>query len=234
MTFLSLAPTTHFLATFHPSLSAYAHVSTIAISTLSLTLPMYLLRSRVPASEKHHSHHRKHHKRGAKIDKATYITTGLLASSIYASVMYTSLKTFLTTMVVTYFPSIGLRKGAELVESVERVYHPTPTSWAMALPIGFAIAEVVFQTALKEQAAEVEGVDEAKGLIKRIWDWFGPRGKMMIKRTAWVGLYQGLDTLVRLAGVMRGGSLQGAGFVGGVWILATTITGLVFGWIGSQ
>ncbi|RPB23878.1 hypothetical protein L211DRAFT_227552 [Terfezia boudieri ATCC MYA-4762] len=234
LTFLSLAPTTHFLATFHPSLSAYAHASTIAISTLSLSLPMYLLQSKVPKDEKHHHHHHKlyHRKRAVGMDKSMYITTGLLASSIYASVMYTSLKTFLTRMVVEYFPSIGLTGDAVgLVESVERVYHPTPLSWGMAVPIGFAVAELVLEKALKEPE-EVEEEMEKKGMLRRIWDWFSPRGKVIVKRTAWVAGAMGVDTMVRLAGLMKGGSLEGAAVVGGTWVAATAFTGVVFGWIG--
>lgn len=174
------------------------------------------------------------------MDKSTYISTGLLASSIYASIMYTSLRTFLTRMVVSYFPSIGSRSGTGLVESVEMVYHPTAMFWGMAAPIGFAIAEVVLQKALKEVRDDDGNMNNqeagagVKGLLKKVWNWFTPRGKMVIKRTAWVGGYMGLDTLVRLAGVLKGGSVQGAGVVSGVWVAATAVTGLVFGWIGNE
>jgi len=160
-----------------------------------------------------------------------YITTGLLASSIYASVMYTSLKTFLTRMVVEYFPRIGLTGGAGLVESVERVYHPTPLSWGMAVPIGFAVAELVLEKALKEPE-KIDEVVEAKGMLRRIWGWFSPRGKVVVKRTTWVAGAMGMDTVVRLAGLMKGGSLEGATAVGGTWVAATALIGMVFGWIG--
>jgi len=231
LAFLSLAPTTHFLTTFHPSLSAYAHASTITISTLSSTLPMYLLRSEVSDHHHHHHYHKKHHRR-ATPDKSTYITIGLLASSIYASVMYTSLKTFLTRAIVSYFPSMGLRSG--LVESVQRVYHPTPTSWGLTLPIGFAMAELVFQKSIQLPTLDPDVEAEDRGLLQRIWDWLGPRGTAMVKRTLWVAGYMGVDTIVRLAGVAKGGSLEGASAVGGVWIFATLLVGAVFGWIGKE
>lgn len=149
--------------------------------------------------------------------------------------MYTSLKTFLTRLVVTYFPPIGA-PSATLVESVERVYHPTPSSWGVAVPIGFAVAELIFQEALKVPLVdkyEDESGDE-KGLIRRVWDWFGPRGKVVMKRTTWVTGYMGADTLVRLAGITQGGSLEGAAVVGAVWCFATALTGAVFGWIGRE
>lgn len=232
--FLSLVPTTHFLVTFHPSFSAYAHVSTIAISTVSLSLPMYLLRSKVPKSGKHHHHHKHHHKRTVRMDKSTYITTGLLASSIYASVMYTSLRKFLFTMVVKYFPTVEITgRAAGLTESVERVYDPTPLSWGMAVPIGFAVAEVVLEKALKEPN-KVEEEVEGKGMLRRIWDWFGPSGKVVVKRTVWVAGAMGVDTVVRLAGLMKGGSFEGAAVVGGTWVAATVLTGVVFGWIERE
>ncbi|KAF8470588.1 hypothetical protein BDZ91DRAFT_791556 [Kalaharituber pfeilii] len=229
LTFLSLAPTTHFLATFHPSLSGYAHASTVAISTLSITLPMYLIRSKIAGPS---DHHKKHHKR-TKVDRSTYISTGLLAGSIYASVMYSSLKTFLTRLIVTYFPSIGA-KSAGLVESVERVYHPTPASWGLALPVGFAVADLIFKQALKTRPVSRGGDAGSHGLVKRIWNWFGPRAQTVIKRTSWIAGYMGADALVRLAGITKGGSLEGAAVVGGVWVLATLLTGGVFGWISRE
>lgn len=193
---------------------------------------MYLLRSKV--SQKHHHHHKKHHKR-SRVDRSTYITTGLLASSIYACVMYTSLKTFLTGVIVAYFPSMGLRQSTGLVESVERVYHPTPGSWGLNLPIGFALAELVFQKAIQApRLDQEEKVVGEKGLIKRIWDWFGPRGKTVVSRSLWAAGNMGIDTLVRLAGVTEGGSLEGAAAVAGVWVSATLLTGAVFGWIGQE
>jgi len=135
---------------------------------------------------------------------------------------------------VGYFPSIGIAEGAVgLVESVERVYHPTPLSWGMAAPVGFAVAEVVLEKALREEVEEV-GEVEKKGMIRKIWDWFGPRGKMTVKRTAWVAGAMGVDTMVRLAGLMKGGSLEGAAVVGATWVTATVLTGMVFGWIGME
>ena len=194
---------------------------------------MYLLRSKVSQNH-HHNHHKKHHKRSG-IDKSTYITTGLLASSIYACVMYTSLKTFLTGIIVAYFPSMGLRQSTGLVESVERVYHPTPGSWGLNLPIGFALAKLVFQKAIQAPRFEQEeNAEGEKGLIKWIGDWFGPRGKTVVKRSLWSAGYMGIDTLVRLAGVTKGGSLEGAAAVAGVWVSATLLIGTVFGWIGQE
>lgn len=149
--------------------------------------------------------------------------------------MYTSLTTFLTGVIVAYFPSMGLRQSTGLVESVERVYHPTPGSWGLNPPIGFALAELVFQKAIQvPRTGQEEKAEGEKGLFKRIWDWFGPRDKTVIKRSLWAAGYMGIDTLVRLAGVARGGSLEGAAAVAGVWVSATLLIGAVFGWIGQE
>ncbi|KAI5792460.1 hypothetical protein DFH27DRAFT_568961 [Peziza echinospora] len=235
LTMLSLAPTTHFLATFHPSLSAAAHASTLSISTLSITLPIYLLRSRA-AKNHHHRHHRDH--TAPNTDKSLNLAIGLLTSSIYASVLYTALKTFLTRLIVTYFSVVSTRAEV-LVESVERVYHPTPASWGISAPVGFAVAQLIFEYAVNEPGEVKEKADDdvspaPKSFVKKIWDWFSPRGKTVIKRTGWVAGYMGADTLVKLAGVMRGGSLEGAAAVSGVWVAATFLVGGVYGWIGRE
>lgn len=113
----------------------------------------------------------------------------------------------------------------------------------MMMPVGWAATEIIFYSpngptdstipadpAPEEITQDYTGV---WGFFLRMWmNRLSPRSRKIIKRTLLITSYQGISSVVRLAGTVKGGDLRGAAGVSGVWAVATMIVGAVLCWVG--
>lgn len=216
---LSLAPGLHYSHTYHPShaplLKTLAPLT--AINIISIYLPLRFLR---PESNKR-----------SGIANATSTITALLSSIIYQLVLQVAATKFLT---------IWLLSSGWNLESVTNVHAVTEgvllTRAVMMLPIGYAATDIIFADEVQDK--EVEKKDQKgfvgfAGWFQRLWmTKLSPRTRKIIKRTIMVAIYQAAGATAGVAGTVKGGDLHGAVGLSGVWVVATTIVGAVFGWVG--
>jgi hypothetical protein len=155
-----------------------------------------------------------------------------LTSFIYQLTLQVGAKKFLTSWL--------LGAGWEL-ESVESVHNVTEaqmlTRALMMLPIGWAATEVILTADGQAKKPRAEGIEEdAKGLMAclvKMWLKLSPKTRKVIKRTAVVAAYQAAGATGGVAATAKGGDWVGAAGLSGVWVAATTIVGLVLGWVGE-
>lgn len=136
LSILTHAPATHFVATYHPSVTLTSHAVVLAKSALDLSLPVYLIR---PASKTHHHRHHSAHREGT--ESQTLLATTLLSSALLT--VFTALVQhfYLTVYVVTRFPQI---------ESVVRAHRYSPAVLFSALaPAGEAMQRLIFYPSVK-------------------------------------------------------------------------------------
>ncbi|RPA99709.1 hypothetical protein L873DRAFT_1827873 [Choiromyces venosus 120613-1] len=230
---LTLSPALHYLHTYQPSHSPLLPTLavTTAIDVLSIYLPLRFLR----ASPKNST--ARPFKQDSKTDATRFLTT-LLSSGIYQLVLYSAGRKFLTSWLLT--------SGWDL-ESVVRV-HDAPEAVLLAralmmMPVGWAASEIIFYSPNGSADSTIPS-DPAPEEIKQdytgVWGFFlcmwmnrlSPRSRKIIKRTLLIASYQGISSVVDLAGTVKGGDLRGAVGVSGVWAAATMIVGAVLCWVG--
>jgi hypothetical protein len=221
LSILSIAPGLHFFHTYHPSYAPLWPTLTVsaAIDALAVYLPIRFLRPE-PANKR------------SRATDFTRVTAALLTSFIYQLTLQVAAKKFLTTWL--------LGAGWEL-ESVVSVHNVTEalmlTRALMMLPIGWAATEVILTADEEEKKVRAEGVEEdVKGLVGclvKMWFKLSPKTRKVIKRTAVVAAYQTAGATGGVAATVKGGDWVGAAGLSGVWVAATTIVGLVLGWVGE-
>jgi hypothetical protein len=223
LSILSLAPGLHYFHTYHPShapLFPTLSAST-AIDALAVYLPLRFLRP-------------ENNKRSGPTDSAR-VTAALLTSVIYQLTLQVAAKKFLTLWLIGAGWELESVVGVHLVTEALML-----TRAIMMLPIGWAATEVIYFSDKKgkRDVEDIESIEEdAKGLfglIVRMWiKKLSPKTRKVIKRTALVAVYQAAGATAGVAGTVKGGNLVGAAGLSGVWIVATTIVGIVLGWVGE-
>ena len=160
----------------------------------------------------------------------TRITAALLTSVIYQLVLQVAAKKFLTSWL------LGSGWNLESVVSVHTVTEALMLTRAlMMMPIGWAATEVIFSSGgEKEKKQEEDDFKGAFGCIVRMWmTKLSPKTRKVVKRTLLVAAYQAAGATAGVAGIVKGGDIVGAAGLSGVWAVATTIVGIVLGWVGS-
>lgn len=189
-----------------------------AIDVLSVYLPLRFLRP--------HSNERESRK------DASRVTAALLASVIYQLVLQVAAKKFLTAWLLA---------AGWTLESVQSVHVVSEalllTRALMMLPIGWAATEVIFLPNGDKQGGK-DGDDQSYrgllGWLVKIWmTKLSSKTRKVVKRTLLVAAYQAAGATAGVAGTVKGGDLTGAAGLSGVWVVATTIVGIVLGWVSK-
>lgn len=214
---VSLAPLLHYFHTYQPSYSPVVPglSAPIIINMLSVYLPLRFLRASKAS-------------RRPFLDQTRFLAS-LLTSSIYQLVLQAASARFLTTWLIG--------SGWDL-ESVARAHSTTEAMIlvraAMMLPMGAAVADIIFFSHQDEREVKREG--ELEGLIgwvvKQWMTRLAPRTRRLIKRSLLVATYQAAGVTVIVAQTVKGGNLVGAAGMSGVWAVATAAVGVVLGWVG--
>ncbi|KAI0143536.1 hypothetical protein GGR57DRAFT_508015 [Xylariaceae sp. FL1272] len=202
---------------------------TLAVETISTYIPWHFMRSLSRA-----------HAKPATAPNADILTdtpitllTTLLAGAIYSVALLFAYATYLPTYLVLYFNDLI---------SVVRAHD---TNYIGLLPVtlilGFAARVFIFTPAASAARTEAdeknERFDPARASLKdtvwwNVWGW-STQAKVAIRRTALLCAATALNTFLQTRLTVNGVETRGAAAWSSVWVLASAVTGLALGAVGS-
>lgn len=222
----------YFLLTTFYDLSLPTALLYLGIDVFSVKLPFSYLRHRLPA---HSSKSTSSEIRNASIihDTTIYILNILLASSIYAVIIYASFAKWLPTYLISHsqdIPNLEKAHAAML-----------PALVATFIPLGWASHTFLFSPStaagpslagLKNEAFNPASATLWESVRWNVWGW--EKGtKVLLERTFVLATMAGLTTWVRVWGTVEGAEPLGAAGWAGVWATACALEGVVLGWVGE-
>jgi hypothetical protein len=233
LTLLSNIPHFYLLSAFY-SISLQTCLLELTVQLVAISLPMLLLRPRnalhVPA-------------RAAKLpnhsilqDPVIRVLAPVLASTIYAVVLYAAQHTFLPVFMVRHFDGLATVEAAH--SSI------LPSLFAGLLPVGFAAREfLLFPVMTSAPPHEEEPEDAADAFDPatatlgetfwyNFWGW-SAQTKTLMKRTAALLVFQGLNVAVKTGVALNGVDVTGAVGWAGLWATSGLIVSAVFRWVGD-
>ncbi|CEL08008.1 hypothetical protein ASPCAL11161 [Aspergillus calidoustus] len=175
--------------------------------------------------------------RGILQDWGITVYTTILATAIYTVTVYLSYETWLPAQLVVYF---------EQIPNITRV-HAGPAGLPMLflslLPAGWAARDFLFASSAGTPPAPGSDLEKGKSvtskhgeylacaIYRKTWGALSERTRVLISRTAVLTSVLLANTVIQVAGTVQGASFEGASAWGLVWALATSITGLTYGWV---
>lgn len=226
-TFLAHLPTYILLSSFY-KLDPTATVTSFAIVALTPITPFLLLRKNPITRSKPTP--------PILQDRSISLYTSLAATSIFSLILYSSYATWLPAQLATHFvniPDISATRAG-------------PAGWPILfltlVPAGWAAREFLFAAWARASAeSEIEGKSRtsrdgeylAYVLYRKTWGALGAGTRVLISRTVVLGVMILANTVVQLAGTVKGVDVVGAGVWGGVWAGAALVIGAAFGWMGA-
>ncbi|KAL3461295.1 hypothetical protein BJX64DRAFT_163351 [Aspergillus heterothallicus] len=234
--FLIHLPTYALLSSFY-GLRPTTILASYAIVLASNAIPFALLRrptlvhnlSRAPPAAVSN--------RGILQDWGITIYTTVLAAAIYTVTVYLSYETWLPARIVVYF---------ERIPNITRV-HAGPAGLPMLflslLPAGWAARDFLFVSSAGTPPAPSSDLQNGKSttsshgeylacaVYRKTWGALSKRTRVLVSRTTVLGTVLLANTVIQVAGTVSGASFEGATAWAFVWVLATSVVGLTFGWI---
>ncbi|KAF2432021.1 hypothetical protein EJ08DRAFT_732776 [Tothia fuscella] len=202
------------------------------LDTLSATLPFYLMRRRLPV-------HAPTAKTGSIsnnsviMDWGIFAMTSSLSATLYSLVVYFSFATWIPVHMVTFFDNILSVEAAHTAQ--------VPTLFLTFVPLGWAANTFLFAPATAAQLTlnDIRGTafnpadtTLLSTIRYNVWGW-SKGTKVVLKRTATLAALVGLSTWIRVWKTLEGTESVGAAGWAGVWVLASTLNGLVLRWVGN-
>ena len=207
-------------------------LSSLSIDMLSVYVPLYFLRAkdvthdpRAPKSAVSN--------RSVVNDFSVQLLNSLLATIVYGLVLYTSLKSWLPTYLVTHFDGL---KSLDAAHEAAQIF-----VLIGALPLGFAAKSFIFTPSMAGKPDTRDAKNAAfDPVTATFWEtlkynaWgHSKRVRTLIKRTATLMAFTGLYTWLQVYYVVEGAEFLGAAGWSAVWAAAATITGLAYLWVGN-
>lgn len=235
--FLTHLPTYMLLSSFYEIRNSTV-LTAFAITLVSTAIPFALLRRPTSVHDLSHAPSAAVANRSILQDRPTAVYTTLAATSIYAVVLYVSYATWLPQRLVTHFENIPTIAVAHAGPA------GLPVLFLSLIPAGWATRDFLFvsstgssstsQRALSSAASASSG-DEGEYLIttlrRRTWARLSRKTQVLVFRTAILAASVVLNTVIQLAGTVRGVDWEGATAWGAIWAVATCVAGMTFGWI---
>jgi hypothetical protein len=212
---LTHLPTYALLSSFY-AIRPTTTLASFLITLVSTALPFALLRQPSPVHTPSTAPDGTISNRGILTDRATTIYTSLAAGSVYAVILSASFATWLPVYLVTHFDSIPD------IRTTHSGPAGLPVLLLCLLLAGYAVRDFIFAA-----STGLSRLDEAHRPPGPVTGKF----KVLVSRTVFLATMICLNTVVQVAGTIRGVDVQGAVGWGGIWTVATLIIGLVFGWI---
>lgn len=219
------------LATFY-NLSLPTALLYLGIDVFSVQLPFSCLRNRLPA---HSSKSTPSEIRNASIihDTTIYILNILLASSVYAVIIYASFSKWVPVYLIGHSKDIPNLDNAHAVMLPALFVIFTPLGWAshtfLFSPSTAAGPSLTDRKKEKLDAAAATLWDTVK---RNVWGW-NKGTKVLLERTFVLTVMVGLTTWIRVWGTVEGAEPLGAAGWAGVWAASCALEGVVLGWVGE-
>ncbi|WEW55226.1 hypothetical protein PRK78_000655 [Emydomyces testavorans] len=168
-------------------------------------------------------------------DRPTAIYTTAVATSIYAVALYLSFATWLPSFLVTYF------EGLPSIEIVHAGAKGLIPMFLGLLPAGYATRDFLFISSAGQPHAEDTGPEYeerhgelvAMSLYRKYWVTLPAKKKTLIARTGVLAVMIFANTVVQLVGTINGVEMEGAIGWAMIWMAATVVIGVVYGWIDA-
>ncbi|KAK7923310.1 hypothetical protein PG985_007381 [Apiospora marii] len=228
LTLLSHGPPLYLLSAFYNT-PAQALLIALGVETLSTYLPFRLLRALSPV----HADPSKVHNAELLTDKPIAVLTSLLSGAIFTISLFSAYATYLPRFMVVYLNNLPSITAAHEVYYL----HLLPVT----LPLGFAATSFIFAPAEAEEEPKVPesgNFDPVEASLKEtvrynFWGWSN-RTKMVMKRTALLMAMTGINTTLQTALTVEGAEVPGALAWSSVWVVASAVTGVALGAVGSE
>lgn len=205
-------------------------LSCLAVDLLAMAIPFNLLR-RVSPAHADDAPQGSIANRSIVTDLPTQVFASLLASGVYAFVVYGSYYTWLPIHLVTNFD--GLRSMGGIYEA------QFLTLALLYIPAGVAAKVFLFTpaTASKKDFADAQRAafdPKTATLEETLWYnvWgFSKRGRVMISRTAILSGVTFLYSWLQVYASIEGAESLGAAGWACVWAIAAALTGVAYYWV---
>ncbi|KAF2102166.1 hypothetical protein NA57DRAFT_73599 [Rhizodiscina lignyota] len=231
LTILTHGPFFYFLTTFY-QITWTTSATCLSVDVLALALPFQLLRPKAPA----------HNAAAPKsavpnkdiINDVSIITLNIvLAAGIYAVTVYGSYSTWLPAFLASHFD--GLRSF--------EIAHTTvlPSLIACAIPLGWSARTFLFDPStaaqpnlgdIKKTAFNPETASLGETFVHNVWGW-SFRTKVLLRRVGVLLAMQGANCWMRTFVTIDGAESAGAAGWAALWVAASAIVGIVYGWVGD-
>lgn len=231
--FLTHLPTYSLLSFFY-GVRPTSVLASYAITTLSTIIPFALLRRPTSVHDLSHASSGTVANRAILQDRPTTIYTTLAATSIFSVVIYASYASWLPAQLVVHFESIPDISAAHAGPA------GLPVLFLTLTPAGCAVRDFLFvsstghSTATTDPESETvsrEGEYLVTAVYRKTWCQLSTKTRILVSRTLVLAFSVLLNTIVQVAGTIRGVSAAGAFAWGAVWAVATLAVGATFGWI---
>lgn len=166
-------------------------------------------------------------------DKPIAVLTSLLSGAVFTISLFSAYATYLPRFMVVYLNNLPS------ITAAHEVYYLNLLP--VTLPLGFAATSFIFAPAEAEEEPKVpEGgnFDPVEASLKEtvrynLWGWSN-RTKMVMKRTALLMAMTGINTTLQTALTVEGAEFPGALAWSSVWVVASAVTGVALGAVGSE
>ncbi|KAL2014298.1 hypothetical protein VTN00DRAFT_1823 [Thermoascus crustaceus] len=207
-------------------------LTSFIITLFSTTVPFVLLRQARSVHSLSSARGQSVSNRAILQDRPTAIYTSVAASTIYAVVLYISFATWLPTHLVTHF------EGLPDIRTAHAGAAGFPVLFLSLLPAGYAARDFLFVSSAGWSAESDTSKSEIRqdeylicALYRHTWGALSQKTKILIARTILLATMVVSNTVVQVAGTVKGVDVEGAAGWGAIWAVATLVVGLTFGWI---
>jgi hypothetical protein len=212
--------------------------STIILTSLihltSTTTPFLLLRSLSPHHAPNSAPRDLVRNRAILIDPFTTLSTSLLATAIFVTLLQLSFATFLPIFLITHFNGLrdlgAARLGASGLPNLLVALIPTGVSCTIFL---FLPSTGVVNPHLQAGSFEPATASFRAHVYHNAWGWYSARQRELIKRTVVAGLMVMAECVVQVWGTIAGVELMGAVGYAGVFVLSIAVVGMAYEWVGG-
>ncbi|KAI9369103.1 hypothetical protein BJX61DRAFT_536717 [Aspergillus egyptiacus] len=233
--FLIHLPTYTLLSSFY-GLRPTTILTSYAIVLFSSAIPFLFLRNPTLVHNLSRAPKAAVSNRGILQDWAITLYTTVVAAAIYTVVLYLSYETWLPAQLVLHF---------ERLPNISKAHAGPaglPLLFISLLPAGWAVRDFLFVSSAGTPAATASDVENAEtpskqgeylacAVYRKTWGALSRRTRVLISRTAILAAVTMANTVIQVAGTVKGASFEGATAWCLVWTLANSVVGLMYGWI---
>jgi len=212
--------------------------ASLAIDLISTTIPFILFKRSSSVHDPSKARSNSNSNRDIIQDRPTTLYTSVAAASIFSVILYLSFSTWLPTFLVTHFDGIPDIRTAYAGAAGLPIWILT------LLPAGYAARDLLFVSStgwsvdgavdLTESVAvekNPQGEYVTTSVYNKLWGNMSPKTRILISRTVVLATMILLNTVIQVAGTIRGVDVEGATGWGGIWAVAALSIGATFAWI---